>query len=442
MRTILLATATVLTVSTLTACGGGNSADDIVGDDIAPTGKTYYQDVKPIVDAKCTMCHVADGIAPFPLDNYEDIADRSGAVKDALIDGTMPPWPPNADCNTYYGDRSIDDTQRQTIVDWIDQGAQAGDAAHPGAPLDVEQIHLSRVDRTLAMPVEYTTVATAQNPDDYRCFVIPWQETGTTYVTGFRARPGDAKIVHHVVAFLATPSQVATYQALDAAEAGPGYTCFGGSGGPSITMIGTWVPGQLGSDFPAGSGLEIAAGSALILQVHYNVDSAPAAPDLTSLEFKLDTTVDKVARTLPFTDPTWLNSPSSMLIPAGEADVMHDIQFDPSFFIGMSTFDIYAAGLHMHQLGTHAKAELVHPDGSKQCLLQIDDWNFHWQGGYGLKTPVRFSPGDEIRLECHWDNSPEHQPMVNGEQQAPHDVWWGEGTSDEMCLSGFYVAPP
>jgi hypothetical protein len=32
--------------------------------------------------------------------------------------------------------------------------------------------------------------------------------------------------------------------------------------------------------------------------------------------------------------------------------------------------------------------------------------------------------------------------MVNGEQQAPHDVWWGEGTRDEMCLSGFYVAPP
>jgi hypothetical protein len=55
---------------------------------------------------------------------------------------------------------------------------------------------------------------------------------------------------------------------------------------------------------------------------------------------------------------------------------------------------------------------------------------------------VRFSPGDELRIECHWDNSPENQPIVGGQQQVPQDVGWGEGTSDEMCLGGFYVAPP
>jgi hypothetical protein len=439
MRTILLGLCTV----GVAACGGGTSGDDIVGDDVVPSAKTYFQDVKPIVDAKCTMCHVADGIAPFPLDTFEEVADRAAAVKDAIIDGIMPPWPPNDSCNSYYGNRSIDDAQKQTIIDWVDEGAQVGDAAHPGAPLDVEQIRLTRVDQTLAMPVEYTTTATTQDPDDYRCFVIPWEETGTTYITGFRARPGNARIVHHVAVFLAEPGQVATYNSLDSSEAGPGYTCFGGSGGPSRTLVGTWVPGQLGSDFPAGSGLQVAQGSALILQVHYNVVTTAAAPDLTTLEFKLDSTVNKVAETLPFTNPTWLSSPSSMLIPAGEPDVMHQVQFDPSFFLGLSTFDIYAAGLHMHQLGTRAKLELVHGDGSPNtCLLQIDDWNFHWQGGYGLRTPVRFSPGDQLRIECHWDNTPENQPFVGGEQQAPRDVGWGEGTSDEMCLGGFYVAPP
>jgi hypothetical protein len=427
----------------MAACGGGGGPADDTGDDVVPTAKTYWQDVKPIVDAKCTMCHRADGIAPFALEAYEDVADRAVAVKSAVIDGIMPPWPPNADCNSYYGNRSIDEVQKQTIIDWVDDGAQAGDPANPGPPLDVEQIRLTRVDRTLAMPIEYTTTATTTNPDDYRCFVIPWQETGTKYVTGFRARPGNARIVHHVVTFLAEPSQVATYQALDNAEAGPGYTCFGGSGGPSRTMVGTWVPGQLGSDFPAGTGLQINEGSALILQVHYNVVTAAASPDLTTLEFRIDDTVTKVARTLPFTNPTWLSSPTAMLIPAGEPDVVHQAQFDPSFYLGLSEFDIYAAGLHMHQLGTRAKLELVHSDGRPtECLLQIDDWNFHWQGGYGLRTPLRFAPGDALRIECHWDNSPENQPYVNGEQQAPQDVGWGEGTSDEMCLGGFYVAPP
>lgn len=437
MRPILLGAILVLG-----ACGGSGSGDDAV--DAPPSGaRTYYQDVKPIVDAKCTMCHVAGGIAPFPLDAYVEVADRAGAVKDAIVDGVMPPWPPNADCNEYFGNRSIDDTQKQTIIDWVDQGAAMGDPALEGAPLDIEQIRLTRVDRTLAMPVEYTTIATPTNPDDYRCFVIPWQESATTYVTGFRARPGNPQIVHHVVAFLAQPGEVATYEAVDAAEPGEGYTCFGGSGGPSRTLIGTWVPGTLGSDFPANTGLQIAAGSAIILQIHYNVTTAQAGPDHTSLDFKLDSTVDRVARTLPFANPAWLSNPLSMHIPAGEPDQMHSVQLDPSFFLGMSTFDIFAAGLHMHQLGTRAKLELVPADGGpNQCLLQIDDWNFHWQGGYGLRTPVRFSPGDQLRIECHWDNSPENQPIVGGQQQAPQDVGWGEGTADEMCLGGFYVAPP
>jgi hypothetical protein len=441
MRAIVLGTA-ALGFLAVAACGSDGGSGD--PPDAPPSAeRTYYQDVKPIVDAKCTMCHVAGGIAPFPLDSFAEIVDRASVVKEEIAAGTMPPWPPNDDCNDYVGNRSIDDAQRQTIIDWVDQGAKPGDPANPGAPLDVEQIALSRVDRTLEMPVDYTTTATALAPDDYRCFVLPWQETGTKYVTGFRATPGDARIVHHVVAFLAEPGQVATYNALDAAEAGVGYTCFGGSGGPSMTLVGTWVPGQLGSDFPAGTGLRINEGSAIILQVHYNVTTTQPGPDRTSLEFKLDDTVTKVARTLPFANPTWLSNPASMLIPAGASDHVHQFQINPSLFLGYSTFDIYAAGLHMHQLGTRAKLELVPGDGSpNKCVLQIDDWNFHWQGSYGLRQPMRFSPGDQLRIECHWDNSPEHQPIVNGQQQPPRDVTWGEGTSDEMCLGGFYVAPP
>ena len=423
------------------ACGGGGGDDtgDDGGDD-APTARTYYQDVKPIIDAKCVQCHRDGGIAPFALGALEDVADRAAVIEDAVTSGLMPPWPPDPACNDYLADRSLSAEQKQVISDWVAGGAIAGDPANPGPPLDVEVQQLTRVDLELGMPVEYTTTATATRPDDYRCFVLPWTESGTSYVTGFRATPGDARIVHHVAAFLAQPGEVATYQTLDAGEPGPGYTCFGGSGGPARSLVGTWVPGTLGSDFPAGTGLRIAPGSAIVLQVHYNVTAAPAGPDRTILEMKLDTTVDRVAQTLPFTNPSWLSG-QNMYIPAGDADVMHAVQFDPSLFIGLSTYDIYAAGLHMHNLGTRAKLSLER-NGQSTCLLEINDWNFHWQGAYGLRTPVRFQPGDELRIECHWDNSPENQPMVDGVQQPPRDVWWGEGTRDEMCLGGFYVAPP
>ena len=42
-------------------------------------------------------------------------------------------------------------------------------------------------------------------------------------------------------------------------------------------------------------------------------------------------------------------------------------------------------------------------------------------------------------MGCTWDNSASNQPIVDGEVKEPVDVAWGAGTSDEMCLSGFYV---
>ena len=33
-------------------------------------------------------------------------------------------------------------------------------------------------------------------------------------------------------------------------------------------------------------------------------------------------------------------------------------------------------------------------------------------------------------------------PIVDGKAQMPKDVFWGEGTTDEMCLGGFYMVAP
>src|SRR5439155_15290894 len=128
---------------------------------------------------------------------------------------------------------------------------------------------LTRVDLHLEMPVEYTQ---AQNPDEYRCFLIDWPSTTNQYVTGFRANPGNSSVVHHAIAFLIQPEDVATYQQLDAADLAPGYTCFGGPGGPveDASWVGAWAPGTPGTMYPADTGLLVRPGSKIALQVHYN----------------------------------------------------------------------------------------------------------------------------------------------------------------------------
>jgi len=419
-----------------TLLGAACSSDSSDG---VPSMPTYYEDVKPILGAKCTGCHLAGGIAPFALTSYAEAKEHGPEAQLNVEAGLMPPWPPNPECNEYFADRSLTEVQKATISAWVDGGMPEGDPANEGDAVPVETLQLSRTDLTLGLAAPFTTSATADAPDEYRCFVLPLpaEYTTTKYVTGLRAVPGDPRVVHHVIAFYAAPDEVATYQDLDANEAGPGYTCFGASGGPSRTMLGGWAPGSLGSDFPAGTGLAIEPGGAVILQVHYNVAAAGPQPDQTELWLKIDDSVTQVAQLLPWANPQWLSG--GMPIPAGETDVMHAFAFDASVLTGGSDFTIYSAALHQHNLGTRNLATIERATGGSECLLQIDDWDFHWQGSYGLRQPTTFHAGDQLRVECHWDNSAANQPIINGVAQEPQDVNWGEGTGDEMCVGFFYV---
>jgi hypothetical protein len=407
----------------LSACDGVHKARGPV---------TYYLDIKPLVDGKCVRCHQQDGIAPFTLVDYEDVKAHSGFALLAIDQRIMPPWKAAAGCNDYLGDFSLSDDEIQLFHDWVEQGTLEGDPAAEGAPIVIEGQGLSRVDVALHMPVAYTP--SQAGPDDYRCFLLDWpaEYTTTQFISGFRAVPGDAGTVHHVIAFLASPDQVATYEALDAAEDGPGYTCFGGTGGPSTTWVGAWAPGSEGVDLPEGTGIAIDPGSVIVLQVHYNTIFAPAVPDQTAVEFKVESTVDRQVHTQPWANPLWPRG--EMPIPAHEPDVAHWFEFDLSIVNGLRSLEIHSTALHMHNLGTRGTLRVHRASGAKECLLAIDDWDFHWQGVYALREAVRFDPGDQLYLECHWDNTQQNQVIVNGEPVMPVDVNWGEGSTDEMCL--------
>ena len=69
-------------------------------------------------------------------------------------------------------------------------------------------------DVTLTMLEPYTPT---QAPDDYRCFVIPW-DGPEPWVTGFRVLPDQASIVHHVIAFAVDPEDAGIVESLDEVE--------------------------------------------------------------------------------------------------------------------------------------------------------------------------------------------------------------------------------
>jgi len=143
----------------------------------------------------------------------------------------MPPWQPSDECTEYLGSIDLTPEERSTLLAWLEVGAPEGDPADAPTDTGSSEDPMLEVDLSLSLPEAYTPT---REPDDYRCQLIPWPETEARFVTGLRISPDRRDIVHHTIVFLAGPNEVERYQAFDDAEAGPGYTCYGGpTGGES-----------------------------------------------------------------------------------------------------------------------------------------------------------------------------------------------------------------
>jgi len=409
----------------LGACGGAEPD--------GPTEAFYFEHIEPIIEAKCVRCHEADGIAPFAFGDYASARAHAGVSLLAIDENIMPPWLAGDGCNDYWGDYSLTDEEKALWRVWVETDTPMGDKAHKGQMIPVEDLRLSNVDVVIPMEEPYTPQKT---PDDYRCFLVDWPtefET-TQYVTGFRAVPGNIQNVHHIIAFLGDPSQRAEYEAKDASEPGPGYTCFGGTGGSIRSWLGAWAPGGQGNDMAEGTGIRVLPGSFLVVQVHYNTLTEEASSDRSSIEVSVADSVRKEVHVQPWTNPFWLDE-GGMPIPANKSDVSHGFAFDPTPFIsGGEAMTVYGVALHMHNLGRTARLSIFRNAGGEECLLDIPRWDFDWQGGYALRKPVVIEPGDRLNVECSWSNTMADQPIVDGRPLPPRDVEWGEGTQDEMCL--------
>lgn len=420
------------------ATAGDASADRDVST-TAMSAYTYYRDVKPIIDGRCLGCHLAGGIGPFALGSYEDVAPIRALISSVVTARTMPPFLPSPGCNEYSYDPSLSDEQIALIADWAAGGAPEGDPADASEPLYPYIPAAPDFDTTLEMPEPYTPQV---RPDDYRCFVVDWPFDTPKYITGFGVVPGDARVVHHIIAYYAAPDAVATAEANDAAEDGPGYTCFGGpligGEGGQAPWLGSWAPGGTGTKYPAGTGLPMEPGSKVIVQIHYNTLTTDPVPDKTRVQFETADSVDKEAFFHLWASPAWLTG-NSMAIPAGDPAVSHSFSLDPTVTTGGRPITLYAAALHMHLLGTAAWTWVDRADGREDCLVRINHYDFGWQGGVGFANPVTIQPGEKLGIECTWDNSMANQPSVGGEQLTPTDRRWGDGTTDEMCLGIYYA---
>jgi mono/diheme cytochrome c family protein len=428
---------------------------------------TYFEDVEPIIEQNCVTCHQAGqiGYEVFPMDTYQDILAYAEDI--AWVTGIeyMPPWMPDENSPAFKHDRSLTGEEIHTIADWYAGGAPLGDETKRQDdklnPTTAAAPDL-RVDLELTMSVPYTPDENLT--DDYRCFVLDPGFEEDTFITGYNVIPDNTESVHHVIVFQA-PAAARTEAAAKSGEDGrPGWQCFGGTNLTAqasafgTAMVGGWVPGTLAIEAHAGTGVLVPADSIFILQVHYNT-LAGVEPDQTTVVFELEPATEDIDAYIayPVTAPVEIPCPDGMDNNLCDRDTLLAEQgrLRPQVLLRRcgKTIDDYAGmdashvvsdcdnyipadgyilGVtpHMHERGKQTSL-VLNPDTPEEIvLINIPEWDFHWQGTYQYVEPIPVKAGDTVRLTCIWDNS-----------EGDRYIVWGESTRDEMCITFVEFVP-
>jgi mono/diheme cytochrome c family protein len=97
---------------------------------------TYTKDVLPILQKNCQSCHRPGQIGPFSLLSYESTRPWARSIKAKVASRQMPPWFADPAHGTWANDRSLSQTQIDTVVAWVDAGAPQGDVKDAPPPID------------------------------------------------------------------------------------------------------------------------------------------------------------------------------------------------------------------------------------------------------------------------------------------------------------------
>ncbi len=383
---------------------------------------TFTKDVAPILYKNCSECHRPGAIGPFSLLTYKDAAKRADFIKDITADRRMPPWKPDAGFGDFRDVRRLSDVDLQTIARWADAGAPEGDAKDlPAPPKFVDGWQLGKPDLVLKMPNEFKVPAGGR--DIYRNFVIPIPLDHDQTVAAVEFHPGNKRMVHHALFFL---DALGLAKKKDGVDGQPGYATFGGIGILPSGGLGGWAPGAVPRRFPDGTGMYLAKGSDLVMQIHYHPDGKDESDSSSTVGIYFTT------------------KPAKRIV-AGIAIRSRKINIPPDekhHVVIAETeplpCDVHALAIfpHMHNLGREMKVIAEKPDGTTVPMVWIRDWDFNWQGSYQYVDAVALPKGTVLKLEAVYDNSADNPKNPSSPPQRVH---WGEQTTDEMCLCGVSV---
>ena len=380
---------------------------------IAPTASTtneniptFSKDVAPIFYKNCTGCHRPGEIAPMSLLTYKEARPWAKSIREKVANREMPPWHADPKHGEWRNDRRISQEAINTILAWVNNGAQEGDPKDlPAMPEYTPGWRIGKPDETFSV-AEQSVPAEGVVP--YQYLSVPTNFKEDRYITSAEIRSSAHTVVHHVIVFVQEPGATSRLQ--------------------GKLLVG-FAPGEDPAIFRPGFGRKIPAGSNLLFQIHYTPNGTSAKDVTTVGLIYAKTPVQHAVVTRPVLQ-------TAFEIPPGDSN--YEVK---SNFTFNESAQLYSFMPHMHLRGKDFEYKAVFPDGTSKILLSVPRYDFSWQTYYVLKDPIAVPKGTRIECVAHFDNSANNKYNPDPTKA----VKWGDQTWEEMMIgwmSFVYDSPP
>ena len=369
-------------------------------DAMAHQNISYTDDIAPVLVERCGGCHVAGGIAPWELSDYETIQGWAPMIREVIRTDRMPPYFPDPHIGTFQNDNELTLEEARNIVHWIEAGAPRGEGEDPlltaleplpewplGEPDYIVEVTPFDIPATGILEYEYPTIANEL-------------EEGR-WLRATHVRPGSTQGVHHVTSgYIQNRSAV-----VDEVEQNL----------PSGS-VGSYTPGQNPQEFRDGVGTFLSPGGAFRFSMHYTTFGLEETDRTQVGLYFHDEPPEVIMRSTVIGD-------SNFVIPAGAEDF-----HIRSYTLFPADAELYTLYPHAHYRGTRVELTLQYPDGEEELLLSLPRYDFNWQRDYDPVDPIQVPAGARLIADWWYDNS--ERNFANPDPAA--DVYPGDQTHEEM----------
>ncbi len=384
---------------------------------------TFTKDVAPILQQKCQSCHQPGSIAPMSLLTYDDAKKYARRIRTKVSARLMPPWHIDRTIGVqeFKNDGGLSDEQIAAIVDWVDSGTPMGNPKDMPPSITFPDPNRWQLAEQLGVPPDlvirskpYTLAPKTQDK-----WFRPVVETGLTEPRWVRAievkpvRANDRKIVHHVLAYLLQPEQGVTGLASSAHDHQM-----------NAGLFMEWAVGKTGQIFPDDAGKLMLPGSQIRWEVHMHAIGE---------EIK-----DSQVEMAVYFYPKGFVPPHRTVLKMFDMSRDRDLDIPPNektvtqnFYVMPAPGRLENFQPHMHMRGKAMSLEAVFPDGRREVISAVNNfqWNWHINYVYATDAAPLLPKGTTLVFTAWHDNT-----AANANNPDPAQwVGWGDRTVDEMA---------